>query len=231
MVSISLPTSCTPLCPYVERTGDRERGEAGALYHQHWPEPLLCNRAMKELIRIEESASIGCQWLFLLHTYVNRRLFKSEPLYLNNRLKSKVLRQKVSLAHSHPPTPHLSHWCAESFSDIPRPHGTFFLQRRKHWVYLCTQGNGQPSFTPRKMHTDTMEEAYPRPILPSASLANPSPAAPPAQSCCCISLLTYKAPSSPVLSLPQAETIHHAVGLWHTQMGEGSQISLTQARG
>lgn len=214
------------LFPSYLRTGGSVRGEVGALHHQQGPEPLLCNRVMKDLTRIEVSASTGRQWLFLLHMYVNRRLFKSKPLYLNNRLKSKVLRQ-VSLAHSHPPTLHLSHWRAESFSDIPKPHGAFFLQRRKHWVYLCTQGNGQPSYTPRKMHTDTMEEAYPRPTLPSPSPTNPAPAALPAQSCCCISLLTYKPPSSPVLSLPQAETIHHAVGLWHTQMGEGSQISLT----
>ena len=114
-----------------------------------------------------------------------------------------------------------------SASGVPKPPGAFFLQREKHWVYLCAHSNGQPSFTPRRMHTDTMEEVCPRPTLPSPSPANPSPVAPPAQSCCCISLLTYKAPSSPILSLPQAETIHHAVGLWHTQMGDGSQISLT----
>lgn len=118
----------------------------------------------------------------------------------------------------------------QSASGVPKAPGAFFLQREKHWVYLCAQGNGQPSFTPRRMHTNTVEKVCPRTTLPSPSPSNPSPAAPPAQSCCCISLLTYKAPSSPILSLPQAETIHHAVGLWHTQMGEGSQISLSHRR-
>ena len=94
---------------------------------------------------------------------------------------------------------------------FPSPMG-LSLYKEKNTEFICVL---RVMDSPLLLLRECTQTLWKRPIpaQPSPSPANPSSAAPPAQSCCRISLLTYKAPSSPLLSLPQSETIHHAVGL------------------
>lgn len=233
MFSISLPTSHAPLCPYVERTSDRERGEVGAL----WPTETFCpqqwviwtpplKRSHEGTARdwgIRQLASNGC--------FCYTHMWTEDSSNMSYHIQMTDLNPKSSGRGSAFPTPILflpttPTDCRVILEHSQAPRG-LSSYKEKNTEFICALRVMDSPLSLLGECPHTMEEAQPRPALPSPSPANPSPAAPPAQSCCCISLLTYKAPSSPFLSLPQAETIHHAVGPWHTQMGEASQMSLT----
>lgn len=133
------------LCVYMWpglRVGREEKRvlyDLETLCPQHRPEPLLLKDIIKELTGIEGLNN----WLPMAISATQtceQRLFKYELLYLNNRIKSKVLRlkskaegQSFSLLSS--PTDMQSH-----FFSIPKPHRALSLstKRKTLSLFVCS---------------------------------------------------------------------------------------------
>ena len=60
-----------------------------------------------------------------------------------------------------------------SASGVPKPPGAFFLQREKHWVYLCAQGNGQPSLLLGECTQTLWKRSVPAQLCPPLPLLIP----------------------------------------------------------
>lgn len=182
-VQCLLPASLTPVWSYMRRTGHKE-GRPG--FHD-WLgcsangelKPFLetLKRNTKELTGTE----VSDLWLPMTVSVMSTcesEAFQTSVIfrwvYLTNRFKSKVHRQRTRVSHSYFPTPHLSHWQSELFTGIPKSHGAPFLWRETHWVYLCIRDSGQPSFTPRRMNTGNTQEtsAHSSPLPRSPHLSS-----------------------------------------------------------
>lgn len=152
----------------------RERGEVGVVrsietFHpQQLPEPQFFNRALRQLIGIEVWTT-GLQWLPLLHTYVNRRLFKHELLYVTTDSKPRssgrgsafptlILLLPIS------PTDMQSHSLV-----FPSPMG-FAFYKEKNTEFICAL---RVMDSPLLLLGKCIQTLWKRPTLPNPALPFP----------------------------------------------------------
>ena len=157
----------------------------------------------------------GLQWLFLLHMYLNRSLFKYELLYSNNTQIQgpQAEGQSFSLPSSYFPSLPLM---GGQLLVFPSPLGLSFY-KEKNTEFICVLRVMDSLLLLLGECTQTLwKRSVPAQLCPPLSLLIPPQQHPPspAHSCCCISLLTYKAPSSPILSLPQEEAFPSEGSNW-----------------
>lgn len=128
---------------------------------------------MKELTGVEVSGIwllMAVSTIYIREHEISQRWTIYKWVYFKNRFKSKVSRQDQCFPLSSSYSP-LSRW--QSPSLVLASPMALHSHEEKTLGFSCTQGSGQLSSTPRRMHTDARWEAAPNQLF-SPSPVNPS---------------------------------------------------------